>query len=105
YLHLDQQDKAMQSFDRAVKLAPGPPVWNDVSYFLSVKKVQLEKAQQYAESAVTAIATKLRNVELNTVTREELGDVDRIAAYWDTLGWVHFQNGNLDLAEKYIEAA
>jgi tetratricopeptide (TPR) repeat protein len=105
YLDLDQSEKAMESFERAVKLAPGPPVWNDVSYFLSVKKVQLEKAQQYAESAVTAIATKLRNVELSILTRDDLGDIDRIAAYWDTLGWVHFQNGNLDLAERYIEAA
>ncbi|HKR61919.1 MAG TPA: tetratricopeptide repeat protein, partial [Pyrinomonadaceae bacterium] len=105
YLNLDQTEKAIQSFDRAVKLAPGPPVWNDVSYFLSVKKVQLEKAQQYAESAVTAIATKLRNVELGSLTREDLGDVDRIGAYWDTLGWVQFQNGNLDLAERYINAA
>jgi tetratricopeptide (TPR) repeat protein len=105
YLSLDQADKGMEAFDRAVKLAPGPPVWNDVSYFLSVKNVQLEKAQQFAESAVTAIATKLRNVELSTLTREELGDVDRIAAYWDTLGWVHFQHGNLELAEKYVAAA
>jgi tetratricopeptide (TPR) repeat protein len=105
YLNLDQTEKAIESFDRAVKLAPGPPVWNDVSYLLSLKKVQLEKAQQYAESAVTAIATKLRNVELSTLTRDELGDVDRISAYWDTLGWVHFQNGNIDVAEKYINAA
>jgi len=105
YLNLDQTEKAIESFERAVKLAPGPPVWNDVSYFLSVKKVQLEKAQQYAESAVTAIATELRNVELNRLTRDDLNDVGRIGAYWDTLGWVHFQNGNLDLAERYISAA
>lgn len=105
YLNLDQTEKAIESFDRAVKLAPGPPVWNDISYFLSVKKVQLEKAQQYAESAVTAIATELRNVELSRLTRDDLSDVGRISAYWDTLGWVHFQNGNLDLAERYVSAA
>jgi tetratricopeptide (TPR) repeat protein len=28
-----------------------------------------------------------------------------LAACWDTLGWVHFQKGELDAAEKYIRAA
>ena len=26
-------------------------------------------------------------------------------AYWDTLGWVHFGEGDLDKAEKYVAAA
>jgi tetratricopeptide (TPR) repeat protein len=30
---------------------------------------------------------------------------NRLAAYWDTLGWVHFGLGNLDEAEKYLRAA
>jgi len=105
YLKVEQTEKAIESFERAIKLEPGPAVWNDVSYFLSLEKVQLEKAQRYAESAVTAIATNLRNVELDNLTMENLADVARISAYWDTLGWVHFQNGKLDLAEKYIQAA
>ena len=105
YLNVEQTEKAIESFERAIKLEPGPAVWNDVSYFLSLEKVQLDKAQRYAESAVTAIATDLRNVELDTLTMENLGDVDRIGAYWDTLGWVHFQKGNTDLAEKYVQAA
>jgi tetratricopeptide (TPR) repeat protein len=28
-----------------------------------------------------------------------------LAAQWDTLGWVHFQRGNLDQAEQFIRAA
>jgi hypothetical protein len=30
---------------------------------------------------------------------------NRLAADWDTLGWVHFRLGNLDKAEKYLKAA
>ncbi len=105
YLHLDQTEKATESFDRAVKLAPGPRVWNDVAYFLALKKVQLERAQQYAESAVTAISTELRNVGVEELTMRHLSLIPTVAAYWDTLGWVHFQKGNLDTAEKYIVAA
>jgi hypothetical protein len=28
-----------------------------------------------------------------------------LIAYWDTLGWVYFSEGNLDKAEKYVSAA
>jgi len=105
YLNLGEIQKASESFERAVKLAPGPPVWNDVAYFMSVSKVQLDKAQQYAESAVAAVAAALRNVELERLTMTDIGLVNSIAACWDTLGWVHFQKGDLDTAERYISAA
>jgi len=105
YLNLGETNKATEAFDRAVKLAPGQRVWNDVAYFLAVGNVQLDKAQQFAESAVTAVATDLRNVEFEGLTLENLGEVSSLAADWDTLGWVHFQKGTIDLAEKYISAA
>jgi tetratricopeptide (TPR) repeat protein len=105
YLNLGEVQKASESFDKAVKLAPGPPVWNDVAYFMSVNKVQLDRAQQYAESAVVAVSTALRNVELERLTMTDIGLVNSIAAYWDTLGWVHFQKGDFDSAERYISAA
>jgi len=105
YLSQGETQKGIQSFDQAVKLAPGPLVWNDVAYFLAVSNVQLDKAQQYAESATTAVANSLRNVEVDNLTLEELGTVSSLAAYWDTLGWVYFQKGDLDTAEKYIKAS
>jgi tetratricopeptide (TPR) repeat protein len=105
YLNLGDTQKGTENFDKAVKLAPGPAVWNDAAYFMAVSNVGLERAQQYAESAVTDVATELRNVELENLTLENLRDMDTLSAYWDTLGWVHFQKGNLDLAERYVRAA
>src|SRR5574341_1273847 len=105
YLNLNENEKAATVFDRAVKLSPGPTTWNNVAYYLAVSKVQLDRAQQYAESAVTEAATKLRNVELENLTQEDLQNVSALAAYWDTLGWVFFQKGDLDTAEKYIAAS
>jgi len=105
YLSLGESAKGIEAFDKAVKLAPGQRVWNDVAYFMAVSKVQLDKAQQYAESAVTAVATDLRNVELDGLTLDNLGQVSSLSADWDTLGWVYFQKDNIDAAEKYIAAA
>ena len=57
------------------------------------------------ESAATAVATNLRNLELERLTLEDLANVSSLGAYWDTLGWVYFQKGDLDMAEKYITAS
>src|SRR6185369_1127560 len=105
YLNLGETQKAIAAFEEALKLDRSPLTLNNVAYFLSQKGAQLDKAQQYAESAVTSIANNLRNVETANLTLEDLGNVASLAAYWDTLGWVYFQKGDLDAAEKYIKAA
>lgn len=105
YLNLNETNKAIVAFDRAVKLAPGQRTWNNIAYYLSLSKVNLDKAQQYAESSVTELSTALRNVELDRLTEDDLQNVNALAASWDTLGWVFFQKGDLDTAERYITAA
>jgi len=39
------------------------------------------------------------------LTFDDLNEVVSIGAYWDTLGWVYFQQNNLDAAERYIRSA
>jgi len=105
YLNQGQDDKALAAFDHAVELSATPLVWNNIAYQLSLKKAHLDRAQQYAESAVSATAAALRNISLDRLTQQELPLVPSLIAYWDTLGWVHFSEGNLDKAEKYVAAA
>jgi len=105
YLNLGQDDKALAAFDHAVELSATPLVWNNIAYQLSLKGSHLDRAQQYAESAVSATDAALRNVTLDRLTREELPLVSSLIAYWDTLGWVHYGEGNYDKAEKYVAAA
>jgi tetratricopeptide (TPR) repeat protein len=104
-LQTDKSEEAMAAFDKAVELMPAPPVWNNIAYELSLKKAHLDRALQYAESAVAATAAALRNVSLERISMREMGLVTSIAAYWDTLGWVYFQRGDLERAEKYVRAA
>jgi len=105
YLNLGQDDKALAAFDHAVELSATPLVWNNIAYQLSLKKAHLDKAQQYAESAVSSTAAALRNLSLDRLTQQELPLLSSLIAYWDTLGWVHFGEGHLDKAEKYVAAA
>jgi tetratricopeptide (TPR) repeat protein len=105
YLNLGQDDKALSAFDHAVEISATPVVWNNIAYQLSLKNVHLDKAQQYAESAVAATAAGLRNLTLEQLGARDLALVPSLVAYWDTLGWIHFAKGDLDKAEKYVSAA
>ena len=44
-------------------------------------------------------------MSLDRLTPQELPLVPSLIAYWDTLGWIYFADGNLDKAEKYVAAA
>jgi tetratricopeptide (TPR) repeat protein len=105
YLNTGQDEKALAAFDQAIELAATPEIWNDIAYQLSLKKVHLDRAQRYAESAVTAVAAALRNASIDQLNPRDLGFVSQIAAYWDTLGWVYFARGDYAKAEKYVAAS
>ena len=105
YLNLGKDEKALAAFDRAIEISATPLVWNNIAYQLSLKNTHLDKAQQYAESAVAATAAGLRNVSLDQLNQRDLALVPSLIAYWDTLGWVFYAEGKLDKAEKYVSAA
>ena len=105
YLNLGEDEKSIKAFEAALKIDRSPVVLNDIAYYLALKGVQLDKALQYAESAVTSAANSLRNVEAANLTMDDLRNVSSLAAYWDTLGWVYYQKGDLDQAERYVKAA
>ena len=105
YLNLGQDEKALEAFNRATEISASPDVWNNIAYQLSMKGAHLDRAQQYAESAVTAVANSLRNVSLDQLSMRDLGNVSELDANWDTLGWVYFARGNMQKAEKYVSAA
>jgi len=44
-------------------------------------------------------------IELSKLRLEDLAHTQQLAAYWDTLGWVHNRMSNLEQAEKYLDAA
>jgi Flp pilus assembly protein TadD len=104
-LNTGEKAKALEAFEKGVDLAQTPAVWNNVAYALAEHNLELDKAAQYAESAISTTAANLRNVELSRLTLDDLNQVASIGVYWDTLGWVNFRKGDLDQAERYIRAA
>ena len=56
-------------------------------------------------SSLATWASELRNATLDRVQLRDLGNVQSLAAYWDTLGWVTYKQGNNEKAIKYIKAS
>jgi Flp pilus assembly protein TadD len=114
YLHVDlgkayltarRSDQATAEFDRAVELAPNPAIWNNVAYALAELGTKLDKAERYVRSAIDATNAVLRGATLDQTGLRQAGAVVSIGAYWDTLGWIYFQQGDLARAERYVGAA
>lgn len=105
YLNTNRASDALKAFDAAVELSPTPLIWNSVAFDLAVNELELDRAQKYAESALAATAAELRDANLEHLTRTALADVAALGNEWGTLGWIHFQRGDLDAAEQYLRAA
>jgi tetratricopeptide (TPR) repeat protein/transglutaminase-like putative cysteine protease len=105
YLNMGQDKEAMAALDAAIEKAPSPPLFNNVAYALAGKGVHLDKAEQYAESAVTSLEGMLRDVQLEKLQPQQLFFVNLLGMSWDTLGWVYFKEGRLAQAENYLSAA
>jgi tetratricopeptide (TPR) repeat protein len=105
YLGLKRNKEAIESFDKAVELQPNPLLWNNIAYELANDGSNLDRAQQYAESAVSSVASSLRNVSVDRLSMRDMAEVLALSSYWDTLGWVSYKKGDIAKAEKYIRAS
>src|SRR5579862_78631 len=105
FLNSGDDKKALTAFEAAAQLSPTPPVWNNIAYNLADRAVDLDKAQHYAESAISATEADLQKIDLSHVTPQHLSEVANLGAYWDTLGWLYFRKGEFELAERYVRAA
>lgn len=86
YYHTQRQDSAFAAYDKALKYNPNNlGVLNNYSYFLSLEKKNLDKAERMSNLTVKAEPTN--------------------PTYLDTYGWVLFEQGAYVMAKIYIENA
>jgi tetratricopeptide (TPR) repeat protein/transglutaminase-like putative cysteine protease len=105
YIATNQTDKGMAQFEKAISLSPSPLTWNNIAYSLAEQDVQLDRADKYADAAINALQTQLRDVRLDSLRLQDLAAGQFLYNIWDTKGWIEFKRGDLGLAEQYINAA
>ena len=105
YFKLKQFDKGVESIKRVVETTPNPTIWNNAAYMLADNDQALDLAQQYADSALKGIYDHLNTLESGSIRLPDFVFMAQLAMTWDTMGWIHFKAGRIDLAEKYVHAA
>ena len=105
YLRALDEDKAMKAYRDALALDDSPGMLNNVSYELADANKDLPRALEYAEKGVLLEEQNSQGAEPSDLKMEDLGHANKLAAYWDTLGWVHFRMRNFEQAEKYLTSA
>jgi len=105
YAKVNKPEEAAEALEKSEGLQPVPFRWNAVAYEMAVEKLDLQQAEKYAQSAIAATVLQMRDTSLDHLTREDANLVSRIASYWDTWGWIRFQENDLLEAEKYVKCA
>ncbi|MGC1200700.1 MAG: tetratricopeptide repeat protein, partial [Candidatus Acidiferrales bacterium] len=105
YLETHQNDKAASAFQRAVVLDDSDSRLNDAAYLLASHDSSLDIAEGWATRAVNVVEVELNGITLDSTQPQSSTLAGKAAMYWDTLGWIKFQKGELPVAEKYVFAA
>jgi tetratricopeptide (TPR) repeat protein len=105
YLESGQTDKAVDALDRALARDGAALMRNNVAWALAEKNVRIDKAQPLAESAVASLEGQLRDIQVTDLDVKDLRAVSLLGSAWDTLGWVYFEQGDPEKAEKFLLAA
>jgi len=105
YAKTGQPEKAAAALNRSVELEPTPARWNGVAYEMALDKLQLDQAQKYSESAIALTVDHLKEISLENLSNDDAQLPASLAAYWDTLGWIYFQQGQNTTAEKFVTSA
>ena len=103
YMRTHEYDKAAASYDRAFAL--GPPIGrvNDAVFELAAARTHLDLAEKWATKIVRDIELELSQVKMPLDSLAIMRG-SFLAGLWDTLGWVKFQEGDLEAAKKYVSA-
>lgn len=105
YLKVGQTEKGTALLEKLLVPDAKPGVWNDVAYELAEANAALPKALEYAQHAVQEQEKESQQIDLSKLEAADLACTQKLAYFWDTLGWVHFRLGNLREAESYLNAA
>ncbi|HXT73686.1 MAG TPA: tetratricopeptide repeat protein [Candidatus Angelobacter sp.] len=104
YLGTGKTDAALGAFDKAASLSPSPLIWNQIAYDLAEQNVALDRAEHYANLTVDSTEALMKNVNLRHLTNDVVTATAALPSFWDTLGWVHFQQARTKEAETLIAA-
>jgi tetratricopeptide (TPR) repeat protein len=105
YLQAGDREKAGVAFGKLAEVDLEGHYLNDVAYQMANADLNLPLALGYAKKAVHAAELESQKITLPDLKMDEVRNVFKVAAYWDTLGWVNERMSRLEEAELYLRAS
>jgi tetratricopeptide (TPR) repeat protein/transglutaminase-like putative cysteine protease len=104
YLKTAQNEKAVVEFKEAIKeKGDDPDTLNTVAFMLAERKISLDIARQYAETAVDKLYEQARDPESSPEAGMRI--TFELSLVWDTLGWIYYRQGDFKRAEDLVRPA
>lgn len=105
YLQAGEREKAGAVFTKLAEVDKEGNYLNDAAYLMANGDLKLPLALDYAKKATRAAEEESQKITLPDLKVDDLKKISKVAAYWDTLGWVDQRMSNLDEAELYLRAS
>jgi tetratricopeptide (TPR) repeat protein len=105
YLETRQNDLAVETFRKVLKLDDSENMLNSVAYDLAEHVSNLDVAENWSQLSIGVVEKELNETSLSNVQSQTWVLVMKLSHYWDTMGWIKFQQGKMENAEKYLFAA
>lgn len=101
YLKTGQTEKGVTHMRLAVAQKESDAMMlNNVAYALAEDKADLNLAKKYAQDAVDDLDDQSQKSE--TFNEVDVGRTFEYSLAWETFGWVYFQEGDFQTAEKLV---
>jgi len=104
-LYRTHHDKEAAAIAKTLLGSTDPNLLNNETYLLSEMKLELPLAEATSRRAIKMLETASTQVTLQAAKDKAFSQTNLLAAAWDTLGWILFQEGRPAEAEPYIRAA
>ena len=104
-LDLGNRAKGISELEQATSISSTPNIFNSAAYALAERNLEISMAEKWSDACLSIEKIRLQNISLDHLTAEQLNYAFRMAAYWDTRGWIYFLRGDNSHALSYIEAA
>jgi tetratricopeptide (TPR) repeat protein len=105
YLSVPDPEKAFTTYQKALGDDPDPELLNNVAWDLGDLKVHLNDALGFANRAVAKYASQSTEITPEDAETSDFLLMPKLAAAWDTLGWIKFRADDAAAAEGYLQAA
>lgn len=105
YLQAGDRRRASEAFQKLAKMDSGRDYFNNAAYEMANNDLDLSMALGLSKQAVRLAEDNSENITLPDLKVADLGKIFRLAAYWDTLGWIYERTSSMERAEEYLKAS